>query len=129
MGRSASVGPQSQNAGAAGNPPATNAAAEGGGESQVDPETAKKTAALRSQVRESFGKIVMAMMMLPRYRHQTIGDLQHLVLEPLICDRIATAYPGDKERSAATDIAGLAIWASVSVEVDAGCMNMQPAAD
>jgi len=118
-GRSASVGPQSQNAGAAGNPPATNAAAEGGGEYQVDPETAKKTAALRSQVSESFGKIVMAMMMLPRYRHQTIGDLQHLVLEPLICDRIATAYPGDKERSAATDIAGLAIWASVSEEVDA----------
>src|SRR5262245_3940075 len=87
-------------------------------EAQLDPEIAKKVATLRSQVRESFGKIVMAMMMLPRYRHQTLGDLQHLVLEPLIRDRIAIAYPGDKERGALTDIAGLAIWASVSEEVD-----------
>ena len=104
-------------AGAADSP--ANAAVEDGGESQLDPEVAKKIAALRSQVRESFGKIVMAMMMLPRYRHQTLGDLQHLVLEPLIRDRIAIAYPGDKERGPLTDIAGLAIWASVSEEVDA----------
>ena len=34
-------------------------------------------------MRENFGKITMAMMMLPRYRHQTLGDLQHLVLEPV----------------------------------------------
>jgi len=95
------------------------AAVEGGGEPQLDPEIAKKIAALRSQVRESFGKIVMAMMMLPRYRHQTLGDLQHLVLEPLIRDRIAIAYPGNKEQGPLTDIAGLAIWASVSEEVDA----------
>jgi len=33
------------------------------------------------------------MMMLPRYRHQTLGDLQHFLLEPLIRDRIAIAYP------------------------------------
>jgi cytolysin-activating lysine-acyltransferase len=95
-----------------------NAAVETG-ETQPDPEIAKKLAALRSQVRESFGKIVMAMMMLPRYRHQTLGDLQHLVLEPLVRDRVAIAYPGDKERTALTEIAGLAIWASVSEEVDA----------
>jgi hypothetical protein len=47
---------------------------------------------VRSHVRESFGKVVMAMMALPRYRHQTIDDLQHLVLEPLVHDRIAIAY-------------------------------------
>jgi len=98
---------------------AGNGGAEAAGEQQPDPEVAKKIAALRSHVRESFGKIVMAMMMLPRYRHQTLGDLQHLVLEPLIRDRIAIAYPGDKERGPLTEIAGLAIWASVSEEVDA----------
>ena len=65
--------------------------AEDAGEPQLDPEVAKKIAALRAHVRESFGKIVMAMMMLPRYRSQTLGDLQHLVLEPLIRDRIAIA--------------------------------------
>lgn len=84
-----------------------------------DPEVARKVAALRAQVREAFGKVVMTMMMLPRYRHQTIGDLQHLVLEPLIRDRIAIAYPGDKDRDALTDVVGFGIWASVSEEVDA----------
>lgn len=86
---------------------------------QLDPEILTKVAAVRSQVRESFGKIVMAMMMLPRYRGQTLGDLQHLVLEPLIRDRIAIAYPGKTENDALADITGVAIWASVSEEVDA----------
>ncbi len=105
-------------AGVAAELPGANAAAEPSG-GQIDPEVAKKVAALRAQVRESFGKIVMTMMMLPRYRHQTLGDLQHLVLEPLIRDRIAIAYPGDKDRSALSDVVGFAIWASVSEDVDA----------
>jgi cytolysin-activating lysine-acyltransferase len=98
---------------------AANAAAETVGEQQLDPEVAKKIAALRAHVRESFGKVVMAMMMLPRYRHQTLADLQHLVLEPLIRDRIATAYQGAKDQSPQSDMAGVAIWASVSEAVDA----------
>ena len=86
---------------------------------QLDPEVAKKLAEVRSAVRESFGKIVMALMMTPRYRNQTIGDLQHLVLEPLIRDRVAIAYPGNVQQSSLADMAGFAIWASVSDEVDA----------
>lgn len=86
---------------------------------QIDPEVLKKIAEVRAQVRESFGKIAMAMMALPRYRHQTIADLQHMVLEPLIRDRVAIAYPGGKDRSELTDISGVAIWASVSEDVDA----------
>jgi len=86
---------------------------------QLDPEVAKRLAAVRSQVRESFGKIVMALMMTPRYRNQTIGDLQHLVLEPLIRDRVAIAYPGNVQQSSLADMDGFAIWASVSDEVDA----------
>jgi cytolysin-activating lysine-acyltransferase len=86
--------------------------------SQIDPEIARKIAQVRSQVRESFGKVVMAMMMLPRYRSQTLADLQHLVLEPLIRDRVAIAYPGGNEDDPLADITGLAIWASVSEEVD-----------
>lgn len=84
-----------------------------------DPDLAKKLSALRSQVRESFGKVVMAMMGLPRYRHQTLADLQHLVLDPLIRDRVAIAFPAQQERNELMDISGLAIWASVSDEVDA----------
>lgn len=86
---------------------------------QLDPEIARRIAQVRSQVRESFGKVVMAMMMLPRYRNQTLADLQHLVLEPLIRDRVAIAYPGGTEDDALADVTGLAIWASVSEEADA----------
>lgn len=86
---------------------------------QLDPEVAKKLAAVRSHVRESFGNVAMTMMMLPRYRHQTLADLQHLVLEPLIRDRIALAYPRETEDKGLADVTGVAIWASVSDEVDA----------
>ena len=85
---------------------------------QHDPEVLKKVAALRAHVRESFGQAVMAMMMLPRYRQQSLEDLQHIVLEPLLRDRVAVAYPGDAEDRSA-DMIGLAIWASVSEEADA----------
>ena len=85
---------------------------------QLDPEVAEKIANLRSHVRESFGKVVMSMMMLPRYRHQTLMDLQHLVLEPLMRDRIAIAQRGG-EQAGSHDIAGVAIWASLSDEAEA----------
>jgi cytolysin-activating lysine-acyltransferase len=109
------------------NGPLTNIEAQMSGASEagtkaaqeVSPEVLKKIAAVRSHVRESFGKTVMAMMMLPRYRNQSIGDLQNLVLEPLIRDRIALAYPGNKDENDFDDISGVAIWASVSEEVDA----------
>lgn len=84
----------------------------------LDPAIAAKITEVRAHVREAFGKTVMSMMMLPRYRNQTLGDLQHLVLEPLIRDRIAIAYPGGKDEGPAADMAGLAIWASVSDEAD-----------
>lgn len=84
-----------------------------------DPEVLKKIGALRTQVRESFGQVVMALMNLPRYRHQSLGDLTQMVLEPLIRDRIAIARPAKEEPGMLTDIAGFAIWASVSEEVDA----------
>lgn len=85
---------------------------------QLDPEIVAKIAAVRTHIRESFGKVVMAMMMIPRYRNQTLADLQHLVLEPLIRDRVAIAYPGAAKEGDLSDMSGLAIWASVSEEVD-----------
>jgi hemolysin-activating ACP:hemolysin acyltransferase len=124
-------------------PPKTDGSSAGNGKSKVteggkptasaappvtqpvmpDEETLKKLAPhiakVRAHVRESFGKVVMTMMMLPRYRNQTVADLQHLVLEPLIRDRVAIAYPGEKDKNELADMAGLAIWASVSEEADA----------
>ena len=89
------------------------------GQPMPSPEVMARIAELRTQVRESFGQVVMAIMNLPRYRHQSLGDLTQLVLEPLIRDRIAIARPAKEEPGMLTDIAGFAIWASVSEEVDA----------
>jgi len=58
-------------------------------------------------------------MGLPRYRHQSIGDLQSLVLEPLIRDRIALAHTADPKNGTPQDVSGIVFWASVSEEVDA----------
>ena len=93
--------------------------AEVNGKAMPSPEVLEKIKGLRTQVRESFGQVVMAIMNLPRYRHQSLGDLAQLVLEPLIRDRIAIAHPAKDQPGMLTDIAGFAIWASVSEEVDA----------
>ncbi len=85
---------------------------------QIDPEVAEKLANLRSTLRENFGKAVMAMMMIPRYRSQSLADLQHLVLDPMLQDRMAFAYPGKSEEQPKTEMAAFAIWASVSEDAD-----------
>lgn len=95
---------------------ATSTVADG---PQMDPEIAEKITKLRSTLRENFGKVVMAMMMVPRYRTQMLTDLQHLVLDPMLQDRLVIAYPNKTDSPVAADMAGFAIWASVSEEVDA----------
>ncbi|MEP4196119.1 MAG: toxin-activating lysine-acyltransferase [Aliishimia sp.] len=94
---------------------------EGGtsnGATSVDPAVLEKIEKVRDHVRDSFGKVTMAMMAMPRYRHQTLADLNHLVLDPLIRDRLAIAY-APKQEGKLSDVAGFAIWASVSEDVDA----------
>ncbi|MEC3863368.1 toxin-activating lysine-acyltransferase [Mesobacterium sp. TK19101] len=85
---------------------------------EIDPAMMARIAQMRDHVRQSFGHAVMAMMGLPRYRHQSIMDLTHLVLEPLIRDRIALAHTKSADGKV-QDVAGMAIWASVSEEADA----------
>ena len=89
---------------------------------------AAQIARLRARVRESFGSVAMTMMLLPRYRNRTVADLQHLILEPLVQDRISIAYPATRTgetpdpeggEKVAADMVGFAIWASASDEVDA----------
>lgn len=85
---------------------------------ELDPVVAGKIAELRATLRENFGKIVMAMMMVPRYRSQMLSDLQHLVLDPMLKDRVAIAYRNEVKDNPAIDMTGFAFWASVSEEVD-----------
>ena len=69
----------------------------------------------------SASQVVLAIMDLPRYKHQTLADLMHVVLDPLMRDRVAIAYsqPKDAPEGNEPSVAGIAIWASVSDAVDA----------
>ena len=85
---------------------------------QLDAAMLEKISEIRSKVHETFGKVSLAMMALPRYRHQSVGDLNHILLEPLIRDRVAIASTKPDEENNLDTLTGIAIWASVSKEVD-----------
>jgi cytolysin-activating lysine-acyltransferase len=68
-------------------------------------------------VHAEIGRIVLALMNLPRYRHQSLMDVRHLILDPLTRDRIAVAR--SKQGAGADATIGFAIWASVSATVAA----------
>ena len=81
------------------------------------PSVMAQVAKLRARVHETFGKVALAMVALPRYRHLSSAELAPVLLEPLIRDRVALASKGDADDADA--LAGVVIWASVSDEVDA----------
>ncbi len=91
-------------------------AGNGGQQPRLDPEKMAKLVEARAQFEARVGQIVLVLTNLPRYRHQTLADLAHLVLDPLARDRIAVATA--KGRAVDDALAGIAIWATVSDEVD-----------
>lgn len=85
----------------------------------LDAATSEKIAAFRTRINETVGKVALIMMATPRYRHLAIADLQHLVLEPLMHDRVALAQPRSEDGPGLDSLAGVAIWASVDEATDA----------
>ena len=73
---------------------------------------------VRAKVHESFGQVALAMTATPRYRRLSIADLQHLLLEPLIRDRVAIVSLSQDPSKLDAPV-GVAIWASVSETVNA----------
>jgi hemolysin-activating ACP:hemolysin acyltransferase len=76
---------------------------------QIPPDMRAKIVELRNRVRLNLGQVVLIMMNLPRYRHQALADLTHLVLDPMMRDRLAIARRG-VEGQGEEDVAGIAIW-------------------
>jgi hemolysin-activating ACP:hemolysin acyltransferase len=97
-----------------GGAPAEQAAAK---DRTLDPEVLAQITAFKTRIQAGIGEVVLAMLNLPRYRNQTLADVMHLVVEPMTRDRIAIARAGGEGKIEET--AGIAIWASVSEEVDA----------
>ena len=69
----------------------------------TNPDLQKQAAEMRNRVHAAEGQVVLALSVVPRYRHQSIADLQNLVLEPLLRDRIAIATPIGGEGADAPD--------------------------
>jgi cytolysin-activating lysine-acyltransferase len=93
-------------------------------EQPVPPEIAAKIGELRNKIQLSIGQIVLSVMNLPRYKHQSLADLSHILIEPLLRDRVAIAHKQIKAADGTISIdeesvAGIAIWATVSDAVDA----------
>lgn len=81
----------------------------------IAPEVRVKLADIRARIETSVGQIVLMLMHAPRYRHHSLADLQHLVIEPLLRDRIAIAFGKADEADTSPNPVpvGIAIWASV----------------
>jgi cytolysin-activating lysine-acyltransferase len=77
---------------------------------------------LRATLYSSFAQAVLSMMAAPRYRDQTLRDLERLLLEPMVQDRVAVTTTASSVAGSTPetpgDPLGIAIWASVSTEVD-----------
>jgi cytolysin-activating lysine-acyltransferase len=87
----------------------------------LDVDDLQKLADAKGQIYSILGQVVLAMSAVPRYRYHNLADLAHLVMDPLVNDRIALASQrAGKDRSvAALAPSAVAIWATVSDEVDA----------
>jgi cytolysin-activating lysine-acyltransferase len=89
-------------------------------EAQADPRVRAHIAEMRGRIHSTLGQVVLAMVALPRYRYLSLVDLQAFVVEPLIRDRVVVAtHKADDAADPLDSVAGIAIWANVSSEVDA----------
>ncbi|QGM99621.1 toxin-activating lysine-acyltransferase [Methylocystis parvus] len=90
-------------------------------------KVAKQVAEMRQRIHRTVGQIVLAMSAVPRYRHQSLADLQGLVIEPLLRERIVIAEMAPakgqsdeaERREDEAQMVAVAIWATVSDAVDA----------
>jgi hypothetical protein len=102
----------------------------------LPPKVRAQIAEMRTRIHTSLGQVVLAMAALPRYRYLSLVDLQAIVpnlreKEPLIraplqhASLVVATQKKDEDAAepleigALDSVAGIAIWASVSTEVDA----------
>src|SRR5215470_983954 len=98
-------------------PSSAGTAAPQASDAGVASEEARRRAAAAVRHSLAFAQIVSILMHSPRYRHYTLGDLEWLVLPPLLTGQCSVAEAKSKENGTSIPVA-VALWASVSAEVD-----------
>ena len=90
---------------------------------EITPELIVQIGELRSKIQISIGQTLLAMMDLPRYKHISLADFSHLVINPLFRNRVAIAHKSITESGQTKvdeeSITDIAIYATVSPAVDA----------
>lgn len=76
---------------------------------------------LRQRSVTAIGETVLAMIATERYRNQSVGNLRDILVEPMLRDRVVLAMTRPPEGNTKPFLpqTSIAIWASVSAEVDA----------
>ena len=80
-------------------------------------DDARRRAAIAVRQSLAFAQIVSVLMRSPHYKHYTLADMEWLVLPPLLTGQFSVAEAGAREGGPRFP-AAVALWASVSVEVD-----------
>jgi hemolysin-activating ACP:hemolysin acyltransferase len=80
-------------------------------------EEAQRRAAIAIRQSLAFAQIISVLMRSSHYKHYTLADLEWLVLPPLLTGQFSVAEAAPKDGGARFPVA-VALWASVSVEVD-----------
>jgi len=83
-----------------------------------DQELQRRLAEIRTHVRDSFGKVVMAMDGVAAVPEPDARRPAAPRAGAVVRDRVALAYPGADAGGTTGNVAGVAIWASVSEAVD-----------
>ncbi len=87
----------------------------------VNDDVIQKLLQAKGQIFSVFGQVVFALSSVPRYRSQSLADLGHLVIDPISHDRIVIVSKKMEDGAEQAGLApnAIAIWASVSADVDA----------
>ena len=78
----------------------------------------KSPDASRKNLLQTFGNVVAFLVDVPRYRNHSIGDLQFIILEALVRDRVQLVIHSNPASGSDPAVSAVAIWASVSENVD-----------
>lgn len=95
-------------------PPATATAPA---EPPLDPEEAKKRAAVSKHLLLSFGEIVSVLMRSPQFRGMPLSEIEALVVPAVMSGQFLVAEAQSKSKGFVTPVA-TALWATVSADVD-----------
>ena len=92
-------------------------AAPAGEAAGLSPEELNRRRMMSKHIAATFGEIVGMLMKQPGTKHQTLADLEWMVLPPLLANQVSVAEAQSKAQGFTSPVA-VVLWARVSPEID-----------